>query len=57
MSLGDASSLSFTDTNLIALAYTMIEANGKLDQLHKQPPKPLQFRKVKKEEKDDPHHQ
>lgn len=40
---GDYSSLSKADVELLALAYTMVEKNGKIGLLRKTPPEPENF--------------
>jgi RNA-binding protein NOB1 len=35
------------DIELISLAYTLIEENGKINLLRSHPPKPIEFNKIK----------
>jgi RNA-binding protein NOB1 len=44
---GDLASLSNVDIDLIALAYTLIEENGKVSLIRPHPPKPIEFNKIK----------
>jgi RNA-binding protein NOB1 len=44
---GDLATLSDVDIDLLALAYTLLEENGKLDMIRAHPPKPIEFNHIK----------